>query len=58
MLLDSTTLGLLMSENIKSLKVELKTRLTGRTNLVVKYSIVVGSSTVRFCGLALNSTRC
>jgi hypothetical protein len=56
--LDSTTLGLLMSENIKSLKVELKTRLTGRTNLVVKYSIVVGSSTVRFCGLALNSTRC
>jgi hypothetical protein len=25
----------------------------GRTNLVVKYSIVVGDSTVRFCGLAL-----
>lgn len=26
---------------------------TGRTNLVVEYSIVVGDSTVRFCGLAL-----
>lgn len=33
-------------------KVEL-TKTKGRTNLVVKYSIVVGSSSVRFCGLAL-----
>lgn len=28
----------------------------GRTNLVVKYSIVVGNSTVRFCGLTLMNT--
>jgi hypothetical protein len=29
----------------------IKREIIGRTNLVVKYSIVVGNSTVRFCGL-------